>query len=772
MDRPSMILFLEDWKWFPTAVPDFSTKNESFLKTAKVYQSMGIRNYYFHLALVDQTLRGIDPHDPSLSPEVMTKIGYECKINPWYFFREVLRIKPQASRNSIPFRGNRGNIGLYWAFFNHIDTMLIQPRQTGKSVGSDSLSIYLLFIGAENTRINMLTKDNKLRKQNIERLKAMRDYLPPYLNHHNPREDADNQEIITCKKFGNEYSTAVPRNNEVDAENLGRGTTSPISMIDEPPFIPHIKITIPAMLAAAGAARDEAKMMGTYYGNVFTTTAGKKDTESGKYMYDMLQGGMVLDERALYDSRNSAEARRMVEINSTGDKPILNMTLSHLQLGYDDDWLREKMRDANSVGEAAERDYLNRWTSGGLHSPISTALAELIRNSEKEPAFTEVTSNGYNLKWYVPSHIVKDRMNSTSMIMGLDTSEAAGSGDGTAMVVVDATNMEIICTLSIKLTNLVTFAEFISEFILKYPTVTLIPERRSTGILIIDMLLLKLPALGVDPFKRIYNTAINESLHRTDHRDFKMLSTDINRRPYGFCEAHKKRFGFATSSGGTHSRAALYTDVFPRAVNMSYKHMNDKRLIDELLALVVKNDRIDHPDKGHDDMVIAWLLTVWFVTRARNLDWYGVDRPLTELNEYDEDKAMANAPPLSPYDIYMQQEQKSIRENIKELVNELRECMDVYAQIRIEAQLRSCYARLDTVDNVLGASTVDELIKQIEEQRRNKAIDNRVQNPIANINNPKSYYIQAQEAQRQALEAYNKRNSNNIFNRTTVRIVG
>lgn len=770
---PKIILFLDDWRYYPTAVPDYSTTNESFLKTAKVYKSMGIKNYFFHLALVDQDLRGVDPFDPNLSTEMMTKIGTECKINPWYFFREVLRIKPQASRNPIRFRGNRGNLGLYWMFFNHIDTILIQPRQTGKSVGSDSLTIYLMFVGAENTRINMLTKDNKLRKQNIERLKSMRDYLPPYLNHHNAREDADNQEIITCKAFGNEYSTAVPRNNEVDAENLGRGTTAAISMIDEPPFIPHINITMPAMLAAAGAARDEAKAMGTFYGNVFTTTAGKKDTVSGKYIYNLLQGGMILDERALYDSANGAEARSIVELNSSGDKPILNMTMSHLQLGYDDDWLREKMRDANSVGEAAERDYLNRWTSGGLHSPFSTALAELIRNSEKEPLYTEVTKQRYNIRWYIPEHMISQRMGSSTYTIGLDTSEGYSTSDGIAMVVVDNTNLEVVAALNARETNMITFAEFITEFLVKWKRTTLIPERKSTGITIIDMLTLKLPAMGEDPFRRIYNRIIDENLHRSDHADYRNVLLEPNKRPYGFAEKVKKNFGFATAGSGLHSRAALYVETFPRAINLTYSYVNDVRLINELLALVVKNERIDHPDGGHDDMVIAWLLTAWFLTKARNLDWYGVTNALCNIREYTEDGEVNHtSKEVDPYKMYMQQEQIELREQMRNVIEQLRSETEPYAQMRLEAQLRNIYYRVEDSDVLSGASTLDDLIRGIEEQRRNVSIDRRVMSPNVHNVSPGRYHEQIHRAHNEATNHYNTLNNRfNKFNRVTIRVV-
>lgn len=771
---PKIILFLDDWRFYPTAEPDYSTTNESFLKTAKVYKSMGIKNFFFHLALIDQDLRGVDPFDPNLTKEMMTKIGTECKINPWYFFREVLRIKPQASRNPIRFRGNRGNLGLYWMFFNHIDTILIQPRQTGKSVGSDSLTIYLMFIGAENTRINMLTKDNKLRKQNIERLKSMRDYLPPYLNHHDPRTDADNQELLTCKAFGNEYSTAVPRNNEVDAENLGRGTTAAISMIDEPPFIPHINITLPAMLAAAGAARDEAEAMGTYYGNVFTTTAGKKDSTSGGYIYQMLQGGMILDERALFDSYNGAEARLIVESNSSGDKPILNMTMSHLQLGYDDEWLRKKMRDANSKGEAAERDYLNRWTSGGLHSPFSTALAELIRNSEKEPCYTEVTKQRYNIRWYIPEHMIHQRMNASSYTIGLDTSEGYSTSDGIAMVVVDNTNLEIVAALNARETNIITFAEFITEFLVKWKRTTLIPERKSTGITMIDMLTLKLPAVGEDPFRRIYNRIIDENLHRSDHQDYRNVLLDPAKRPYGFAEKVKKNFGFATSGSGIHSRAALYVETFPRAVNLSYSHMNDVRLINELLALVVKNERIDHPDDGHDDMVIAWLLAAWFLTKARNHDWYGVTNVLSNKREYlgeDEEEGPSRYE-TDPYKIYMQQEQQDLREQMRIIIEKLRTETEPYTQMRLESQLRNIYYRIEDSDVLSGAATLDDLIRGIEEQRRNVSIDRRVLTPQVNTNNPSQYYDQVQRAYQDTANHYNNMNQRfNRFNRVTYRVV-
>ncbi len=709
-----MILFLRDWYKYPNARPDWETPNQSFLDLAKVYQSMGIKNYFFHLALHNPELKGIDPFDPMLTDEQMSLIAVEAKVNPWYFFREILKIKPQASANPIQFRASRGNIGMYWAFFNHIDLILIQPRQTGKSVGTDALSIYLLFVATENTRINMLTKDENLRRQQVERLKAMRDYLPPYMNHHNPREDYDNTFMISCKLFNNEYSTAVPRNNEDAANNIGRGSTAPISFIDEPPFIPFIDVIVPAMLAATTAAVEEAKKFGTNYGNIFTTTAGKKDTRSGKFIHEMLQNAMVFDERKLFDCDDSRSAQELVKNNTPDGGCIMNMTLSHRQLGYTDAWLRDAIIRSKATGEAAERDFLNRWTSGGLSSPLSTELNNLLRQSEMEPLFVERTKRNYAINWYLPYERIHEFMMYNDCTIGLDTSEGIGR-DSMAFVMIDNRTLRVVATLNVSETNVVNFAEFIAEFLVKYPKVTVIPERKSTGVTIIDMLLIKLPMLGEDPFKRIFNTVIDEG-HHIEKDEFKCLFSSIDTRARGHADKYKKRFGFATAGDGRFSRNGLYDGTLVRAAKLTNQHMYDKRLIDEVTGLVVKNDRIDHKTSGHDDMVIAWMLAAWMLLNGRNLSMYGINAPLRDAVEYTE--GYDSIPEVSGYDKYINSQQSFYRDQIVSLGEELAKCQDDILAQRMEQRLQALYGKLSEADNNLP--TFDSLVKAANEKRRNK----------------------------------------------------
>ena len=709
-----MILFLKDWYKFPTARPDWDTPNSSFLNLAKIYKSMGIKNFFFHLALIDQSLKGIDPFDPTITDEQMGRIAVEAKLNPWYFFREILKIKPQASANPIQFRASRGNIGMYWAFFNHIDLILIQPRQTGKSVGTDALSIYLLFVATENTRINMLTKDENLRRQQVERLKAMRDYLPPYMNHHNPREDYDNTFMLSCKKFSNEYSTAVPRNNEDAANNIGRGSTAPISFIDEPPFIPFIDVIVPSMIAATTAAVEEAKKFGSHYGNIFTTTAGKKDTRSGKFIHEMLQNAMVFDERKLFDCDNMFEAQELVKNNTPDGGCTMNMTLSHRQLGYSDEWLRDAIVRSKATGEAAERDFLNRWTSGGLSSPLSTELNNILRQSEMEPLYVEKTRRNYTINWYIDKDRISEFMAQNDCTVGLDTSEGLGR-DSMAFVMIDNRTLRVVATLNISETNTINFAEFIADFLIKYSKVTLIPERKSTGISIIDMLLIKLPTLGEDPFKRIFNTVVDDGLHN-EKDEFKCLYSSIDSRPRQHADKYKKRFGFATAGDGRFSRNGLYDGTLVRAAKLTNQHMYDKRLIDEITGLVVKNERIDHKTSGHDDMVIGWMLAAWMLLNGRNLSMYGITAPLRDAVEYTE--GYDSIPEVSGYDKYLSGQQSHYRDQIVSVSEELAKCQDDILAERMEQRIQALYTKLNDADNKLP--TFDALIKDANEKRKTK----------------------------------------------------
>ncbi len=699
-----MILFLDDWKKYPHAIVDYDTRNTSFLRQAQVYKSMGIRNHAFLLALLNPAIKGWNPHDPNLTLEQKVMIGIECRFNPWYYFREVVRLPPQGGLEPVQFRANRGNIALFWSFFNNIDSALIQPRQTGKSASTDCLMDWLIYIGARNSRIMLLTKDDSLRRANVDRLKGIRDLLPKYLINIS-KDDADNQFELTCQFYGNRYSTSVAQNSEANALNLGRGLTAPILHCDEGPFISHIGVSLPAALAAATAAREEAARNGQPYGNIFTTTAGKKDDRDGRFMYELIHSGAVWNE-VFFDAPNRTVLRQMVKENGSGGAALVNITMSHRQLGRTDEWLREAIANSRATGEAADRDFLNIWTSGTQRSPLSTQLNEVIRKSEKEVLYSEINDR-YILRWYIPEEEISQRMSEGHYVVGLDTSEAVGR-DTIALVMVDIRDLSVVAAGTYNETNLIRFSAYLLGLMVKYQNTTFIVERKSTGAMILDYLILKLTAMGIDPFRRLFNRLVDEGKDQDEHM------RELQRRPEFrseiFYDQHKSSFGFQTTK---ESRTVLYTTVLQNAAKKAGHLVHDKTLSTEIRGLVEKNGRIDHAASGHDDMVIAWLLCHWFLSHGRNLSFYGINHTqvMVEVSEMGRQ--------LTDEELMERERQYRILDEIDDLLEKLKECRDDVLNLKYEHRLRHLQNQLSnsTLEEVNG---LDALIQQAKEERQKR----------------------------------------------------
>jgi hypothetical protein len=672
---------------------------------AKVYKRMGVENNCFHLTLLQPELQGIDPHSKLLSEEIKVKIYTECFHNPWYFFREVVRIPPQSGTEPVQFIANRGNLSLIWSFYMGIDYLLIQPRQTGKSVSTDCLMVNLLFVSCTNTTINLLTKDNALRTANVERLKRIRDLLPSYL-YVKDKKDSDNSIEVTYNTRGNKYRTAVAQSSEAAALNVGRGGTSPINQIDEGPFIRHVGTSIPALLASGTAAREEAKRKGVPYGTIFTTTAGKIDDRDGGYMYKIYSGATVWTER-IYDVKTKEDAHVLVSKNCTGAMTLINGTFSHRQLGKSDDWLRTALKGSGATGEEADRDFFNRWTRGSLKSPLNNKLNGAIRESVKEPTHLEITKEGYIVRWYVPKDQIDYYMEHNNVVMGLDTSEAVGR-DFIALVGISVLDGGVVFVSPINETNLITYCMFLSDFMIKYKKTVLVVEKKSTGQTITDSLLLSLPNAGEDPFKRIFNRVIDESDDR--QRDLLEIRQPMGRRTDDVYVKFKKEFGFNTTGA---SRELLYSRVIQNAASNSGHLVHDDTLSGEITSLVTKNGRIDHSASGNDDCVIAWLLAHWFLMYGKHLKYYDI-KENSALSH-----ATGEAKRLTPEELYVRSEIDKIKTYIESVKEELAACSD---QIKI-ALMENRLVRATEYLTKLGGRQIinaDSLISEARDERRKR----------------------------------------------------
>ena len=715
-----MILYLRDWDKpeNKNSLVHTSTKNQSFIDLANVLKKMGLKNYYFHLALHDPDLEYVDPFADNLSPQMIVKIANEIAVNPWYFFREIAQTPDSTSDNRMFFRANRANISLFWCFFNHCQYFLIQPRQTGKSYSTDIIMMYLLCF-RKSLKLLLYTKDSQLRMLNVIRLRTLIATLPAYLNPLT-RKDSNNSEGITVLSNNNYYNTIIAQESEDAAYKKGRGNTVEVRQCDEVAFCKLNYITIPSMGSAMDAARMNALAQGKETASIFTTTAGKKDTPHGRWAYEVWNESAQFDEK-YYDSFNAEEFEKKVRADSNPSDPLAKTfglfqvqgTFSHRQLGYTDEWLIENMSRNKVTGEDALRDYYNVWTSGTESSPFTVEQAQMIKNSETDPLFRDIGKFGIVINWYVNQNELSDLFNHCPIIVGLDSSSAIGK-DACSLTFVNALDLNIIGTASINKVNLFQYSQWLCDLIIRFPKLLLVPENRSSAQGIIDFLIETLPAHGINPFKQIFNTIV----HEKDENQRTFLNMDAHPNPASVANMYRGTFGYSTSGKGRYSRDNLYGETFYRAIDIIADKVKDKKLIRELLGLVIINGRIDHgSDKeDHDDQVISWLLACWFIFNGRNVNYYNINhgRFLSNVITAGEE--------IDPEKMMRMREQEALKDKISAMYEELSNTEDHFEFAKLEKSIRLMESRLTPESRSQLAMSISGMIDDLKETRRINAL--------------------------------------------------
>lgn len=622
-----MVLFFEDWQKFPNAIMDTKTKNRSFYMQAIKYKIMGVKNHGFLLSLLNPDLQGVDPHDEkNLTREQKDAIIVEIISNPWYYFREIIKVSLSGGGTSS-ILANRANIALIWMFLNHVYTVLIQIRQSGKSLNTDAIKSYALFFGALDTAITFLTNTNKNRHESVERMRSIEKEFPSYLKQISS-EDLNNMEKIYIKTTKNRYETATGQKSLELAKNIHRGKTSPLRHIDEAGYIPNIKESLGAMLKTGTAADDQAKASGSLYGTMVSTTAAYKDTPHGRFIYNEIYKPSAVFTEAFFDAKDEDDLNKMIMRHSPNGRVCrVVIEMNHRQLGKTDEWLAKKIAATNSTGNETLTDYFNIWVDSRGKPLIDDDDMMKISESKLSKYNPEISDiEGYMIRWYISDEEKEELIrNNEPMIAGMDTSEALGNDD-ISLVIISAKTGETLGAADFNETNTTIFGSFIADLLIRYPSMTLVIERRSTGTSIVDSITPILINKGINPLLRLFNWAVND-MHLSDKHKmvYNELMDAFKNRDRTVFDRHKKLFGFSTSGGGRTARNKLYSDTFKSAIKYISATIRDPKLINQLFGLKDINGRIDHDPDDHDDMVIGWLLAFWFLKTGSNINKYGIN---------------------------------------------------------------------------------------------------------------------------------------------------
>lgn len=597
-----MILFREDFVKHKATI-HYTTKNISAIRVAEIYRKMGIKNYAFILALVHEELADVDPHQEDLSSEIKNLIRDEIHRNPFYFYREIVKV-PASGGPPVPFEFNRFNTAYLWCNLNDIDSYGEIPRQTGKTTVMGTWAEYLMLVHYENAQVGFFTKGSENQQDMINKMKQLRDALPAWLISKSPK-DSDNKESFDYTRMNTELVTKICAADSRRADLIGRGATQPWQLWDEFPHSHNSDISFKAARIATVEAKRRAASFGKRHGINIVSTPGDLDTTEGKYAHSLIDNSVRFTE-LFFDCKNNTELKETIVSNSPSERVFIKF--DYKQLGKDDAWYKDAIKDLSQ--DLIDREIHGKWRHGTASSVVPPEILKAVNASERDPVYTE-ESYGLFIRWYVhPGELNQPDRNMLPYIIGGDTSGNVGR-DFSSLVMVHPSTLATVATVRCSLSKLTRVSDVLLDLLLKYPKSIYVPERNYNGTYMIDWLMDKLSANKIDPTKRIFNYFIQD--YNTESRNLNALNLDDGRV--------RAKFGFNT---GSNSRTFLYSLLIPM-LNYAQHKIYDGVITSELSGLVVRNGRIDHREGCHDDSIISWLLCGMLLLTGKNLSLYGID---------------------------------------------------------------------------------------------------------------------------------------------------
>lgn len=630
------ILFYNDWQELG-AFPDWNTTNRSAVRVATSLKRMGQQNHAFMLALYDRDLVGIDPFDPNLTIEMQAKITTEFSKNYWYAIRECIRIPPVAGIDAVQYKFHRANVALAWLYLARVFNLSVIARQRGKTMAVVALLTWLLNSRA-NMTISSITKDDELRASTVQTFRKVYEELPPYLQFRTSN-DSRNTTNFTVNALSNIIRIVVSSLSPKRAYLAGRGGTTSTCWVDEICFVPNARIAVGTAIASGTFARDAATEMGHPSGVIMTTTAGRLDDPDGQYAYGIAENSTLFNE-GLYDAEDLEELYSMIKSNNPLRMVRTYAVFNHLQLGITNAEQLMAIQMSTQSKAESERDFLSIWNHGNAKSTLPEHILNRIMNNTRQPDYWQMTKpENFAINWYVADYEIP-HLADHPMVLALDPSDALGS-DSMGLVLTSALTGQVMATSDISLTSIPAYTRWLyMTFIRPYPLTTTIIEARSSGLSIIDALIEMLIQDGQNPFQRLYN-------HIYDNRDiypeqYEMVKPGRFRPSDNLHVTYKRYFGYKTSGSGQNARSVLYGELYYSTCER-YGHLFvDARLCQQIAALVEKNGKLTHPAGSHDDLVIALLLSHFFLQRSKNLAAYGLTptmvlrETVSKENNYEE----------------------------------------------------------------------------------------------------------------------------------------
>ena len=587
---------------------DVKTKNLSFLRISKMLREKGIRNNKFMLTLYDEGLQGVDPRSKEVenSPELQLRIYREICRNVWYYLREVVRIPADGAE--IMYELNIANATM--AFLKLLNRNIIEIicRQHGKTMSNivfDSWSILFITKNANYAYINKGLGDAK---KNLKIFKDVRSALPKWLLVNfveDPKRDIDNQEHKLVAKRNNSLKVVSTGADPDAADKAGRGLTIANVYWDEFSFTKYCDITYQAAIHAFKRASENAKKNGTPYGFIITTTPANLDTEPGAYCKSMIDKAAVW-KLQLFDMTPD-EIHAYIQANSSNNFIFVQYT--YKELGRDEEWLAETIRDCQGDIAKVKREILLEWPKSMDSSVFNEEQLDKIYEFVKQPeSHFYLLDKQYCIDWYEKPDI------NINYILSCDVSGGL-SRDNSTIVIIHPEDFRVVGDFRSNKIDTDSFKKLLLELMTIYlRNSLLVIERNSYGLNLLQSLM-KNPA--IEP--RMYREK-KEALGEKKTKDGFTVKKKTNTVAYGV-------------DTNTVTRKQML-DLLPEIVETEYDKFVSPHVYRDISTLEKKKTgKIEHSASGHDDSLMAYLIFRWAVYYGKCFrDMFGISAIPSRMN--------------------------------------------------------------------------------------------------------------------------------------------
>ena len=566
-----------------------STNNKSFLEMHQFLKDRGIQNNKFMLVLLNPELARIDPRDPNLPMPYRALVLRECLSNPWYFFREIIRVPQEGQTAGVPFQLNRGNLALLFCLMLNMNIYLELPRQTGKTIGAVCWYLYLYNFGTQNSQMSFLNKKLDDAKLNLQRLKNIRDLLPSYLK----MDSAYSADGTKLKSRSNvESMQHVLNNNNIKtipsarsanaAASLLRGQTTPIIYMDEYAFMPYNNIVYSNMIPAFNTAAQNAKQNGSPYGLLLTSTPGFLTTDEGKAAFDLKNRATIFSEN-WYDLPVNAI---MDIIHTNTNSNFVYIKYTYQQLGKSEEWFRDLCITLNKDWEAIRREILLEWALANTNSPFSPEDLDTIKSLLRQPINTVLINNKYELRIYEKIDL------RYPPIMGVDVS-GGYRRDSSAITIIDSYSTRVTAEMNNNFISTPELAMVIYKIVTEWIPNTVVNIERNGG-------------FGASVIARLLQTSIRKNLFYT------IKDKVVEERVLGSAIHKTTQKTKVYGSDSTKTERETLMEILRDRVEYHKDKIVSPIIYEELSGLEVKKDgRIEHSSNTHDDQVFSWLWALY-----------------------------------------------------------------------------------------------------------------------------------------------------------------